>query len=85
MAVIKRIIILANSIKNSGRCLAGKELVFHRGSWHIGNWVRIVASEDGAEVPIPLMLAQLGRLPNLLDTIDIPLECHVPLPDQPEN
>lgn len=85
MAVIKRIVILANSIKNSGRCVAGKELVFNRGSWEVGNWVRIVATEEGAEVPVPLMFAQFGRQPNLLETIDIPLESHVPLADQPEN
>jgi hypothetical protein len=36
MAVIKRFIILANSIKNSGRCLAGKEMLRKRGGWEPG-------------------------------------------------
>jgi len=85
MAVIKRVVILANSIKNSGRCLAGKELRRTRGGWEQGGWIRIVGTEDGGEVPVSWMLEQLGREPRLLDIIDIPLEGMVPLPDQPEN
>jgi hypothetical protein len=85
MAVIKRIVILANSIKNSGRCLAGKELVWNGGKWEPGPWIRIVASEQGAEVPVGLMLEQFGRTIKLLDVIDIPLEAAAPLPAQPEN
>jgi hypothetical protein len=85
MAVIKRIVILANSLKNSGRCLAGKELTFSNGKWEVGRWIRIVASDQGAEVPVGLMLEQFGRTIKLLDMIDIPLEEAVPLPDQPEN
>lgn len=85
MAVIKRVVILANSIKNSGRCLAGKDLVWNNGKWEVGAWIRIVASEQGAEVPVSWMLEQFGRTIKLLDVIDIPLEGVVPLPDQPEN
>jgi hypothetical protein len=85
MAVIKRIVILANSIKNHGRCLAGKELVRKNGKFEAGPWIRIVASDEGAEVPVGLMLEQFGRTIKLLDVIDIPLEGAVPRPDQPEN
>jgi hypothetical protein len=85
MAVIKRIVILANSMKNSGRCLAGKELIRNGKDIEVGSWIRVVGSEEGAEVQVPWMLDQVGREPNLLDVIDIPLEGIVPLPDQPEN
>lgn len=85
MAVIKRIVILANSVKNSGRCLAGKELCFNQGKWEVGSWVRIVGAADGSEVSLSWMLEQFGREPKLLDVIDIPLDSAVPLPDQPEN
>jgi hypothetical protein len=67
MAVIKRIVVLANSIKNSGRCLAGKELLRTRGGWDPGGWVRVVGTEDGGEVPVSWMLEQFGREPKLLD------------------
>lgn len=85
MAVIKRIVILANIMKNSGRCLAGKELIRNGKNTEVGSWIRVVGSEDGVEVQVSWMLEQLGREPNLLDVIDIPLEGIVPLPDQPEN
>jgi hypothetical protein len=85
MAVIKQIVILANSMKNSGRCLAGKELIRNGKHTEVGSWIRVVGSEDGAEVPVLWMLEQFGREPKLLDTIDVPLEGIVPLPDQPEN
>ena len=85
MAVIKRIVVLANSVKNSGRCLAGKELIRTGGSYEVGNWIRVCGSEDGGEVSVSWMLEQLGREPRLLDVIDVPLEGIVPLADQPEN
>ena len=85
MAVIKRIVVLANSVKNSGRCLAGKEIISKRGEFELGSWIRVVGSEEGGEVLVSWMLEQLGREPRLLDVVDVPLEGIVPLPDQPEN
>ena len=78
MAVIKRIVVLANSVENSGRCLAGKELIWKREDYEVGSWIRVVGNEDGAEVQVSWMLEQLGREPRLLDVIDVPLEGIVP-------
>ncbi|MES1180302.1 MAG: hypothetical protein ABUL66_00405 [Verrucomicrobiota bacterium] len=81
----KTIVVLANSVKNSGRCLAGKEVVWAGGGWQAGGWIRPVASPDGGEVGVPLMRQALGREPALLDILELPLVAAAPQPGQPEN
>jgi hypothetical protein len=79
------IVVLANSIKNNERCLAGKEIARTGEHWRIGGWIRPVGTAAGAEVPVALMRRCLGREPRLLEIIEVPFEKAVPLPDQPEN
>jgi hypothetical protein len=81
----KTMVVLANSVKRNGRCLAGKELVRDRGGWKAGDWIRPVSKPDGGEVSVEKMKAALGHEPKLLEIVEIPLASPVPLPDQPEN
>lgn len=81
----KTIVVLANSVKKSGRCLAGKELVRVGDRWSVRGWIRPVGSATGAEISLPLMIRSLGREPELLEMIELCFEGSVPLPDQPEN
>ena len=54
-------------------------------AWSVGPWIRPVASQDGGEVSVPLMRKALGREPQLLEILEIPLARPAPIPDQPEN
>ena len=81
----KTIVVLANSVKKSGRCLAGKDLVRFGDKWQVGKWIRPVGAPDGGEVPLYFMTRALGHDPQLLEIVEIPLDRAVPLPDQPEN
>jgi len=83
--ISKTLIVLANSVKRSGRCLAGKEVVRTGDQWKVGGWMRPVATSDGGEVPVYGMRQALGRDPNLLEILEIPLDRVASLPDQPEN
>ena len=46
MAIVKRIVCLANSRKLNGRCIAGKELLGERP----GSWLRPVSAREHEEV-----------------------------------
>jgi hypothetical protein len=81
----KTIVVLANSVKRNGRCLAGKEMVWDGRAWKAGNWIRPVSTAEGGEVTVAQMVSALGREPSLLELVEIPLGSPVPLPDQPEN
>lgn len=83
--ISKTIVVLANSVKKSGRCLAGKEVVRLGNKWKVGNWIRPVGTTAGGEVPTYPMTKALGHDPQLLEIIEIPLGSAAPLPDQPEN
>jgi len=82
---VKTIVVLANSVKKSGRCLAGKEIVRTSNDWSVGNWIRPVSSHDGSEIPVYSMRQALGREPQLLEILEIPFDAPAPRPDQPEN
>lgn len=84
-AMKKTIVVLANSVKIRGRCLAGKELAWDGKEWKVGDWVRPVSTPQGGEVAISQMADSLGREPALLEIIEVPLASPVPLTDQPEN
>jgi hypothetical protein len=81
----KTIVVLANSKKPGGRCLAGKELIQKSNGWEIGSWIRPVTMENSGAVPEYSMSLALGHLPRLLDIIEIPFVRYAPTPDQPEN
>jgi hypothetical protein len=81
----KMIVVMANSVKKSGRCLAGREIILSGKEWSVGNWIRPVTSQDGDEVSVYTLRQALGREPQLLEIIEIPLDAPAPQPDQPEN
>jgi len=81
MAVVKRIMCLANSRKRSGRCVAGKEWT----EGQSGPWVRPVSERPSEEVSEHERHYQDGSDPQVLDVIDVPLQSHHPKSYQTEN
>src|SRR5262249_4185476 len=81
----KLMVVLANSVKSSGRCLAGKEVFDSGKSWKIGGWIRPVTTQEGGEISAYQMSQALGSDPKLLEVIEIPFSGAVPLSYQPEN
>lgn len=73
----KRIVCLANSWKNHGRCVAGVDL-------DTGKWIRPV-NPGGAKLYKSQIKNQFGNQPQVLDIINIPLKEKEPLYYQPEN
>jgi len=81
----KTIVVLANSVKSSLRCLAGKELIKEGEKWKIGDWIRPVSTIDGGGLSVYAMTEALGHDPELLEIIEIPLTEAAALAFQPEN
>jgi len=81
----KTIVVLANSVKSSLRCLAGKELIRDGGKWKIGGWIRPVSTKEGGGLSVYGMAQALGHDPLLLEIVEIPFSEPVPLAYQPEN
>lgn len=70
----KRIIVLANSIKKGGRCVAGREL--NRNSGSVGGWIRPISDvEEGTLMPQHMEVDRNNQL-NVLDIVDVPLVQH---------
>lgn len=65
---VKRIVCLANSRKNGGRCIAGKELL---ADGRAGGWIRPISAEPGGEVRERERQYADGSEPELLDVIEI--------------
>jgi hypothetical protein len=81
MAIVKRIVCLANSRKLNGRCIAGKEL---RDGRPVG-WLRPVSSREHEEVSEYERQYSDGSDPQILDVIDVPLLDAKPNGYQQEN
>ena len=81
MAITKRILCLANSRKNSDRCVAGREVTLAGA----GPWIRPVGDERGKAVSEKERQYKDGEDPKLLDVIDVPLVRAVPHACQVEN
>lgn len=81
MAVVKRIVCLANSRKKRGFCVAGRELL----ATGVGPWLRPVSDRESEEVSPQEQAYQNGKSPQLLDVIDIPLIEPRPKGHQTEN
>lgn len=87
MTVIKRIVILANSVKHSpGRCVAGRELLLKIGAGvRVGGWLRPVSLIGEGELYAQHCRIEGGGSINLFDVFDVPLTGPADDPIQPEN
>jgi len=77
----KTIVCFANSRKTGGRCVAGKE-------WRDGipgEWVRPISQRTSHEMSIGECRYESGKVPGLLDIVDIEFDCHQPSSHQREN
>ena len=79
----KNLVILANSDKHSGRCIAGREIFEVSEQCRFGGWIRPVSPTG----PLGFFDRRLtnGDDPQLLDIVKVRLLKHEPKPGQPEN
>ena len=66
----KRILLLANSRKHQGNCLAGREII---GPVYGAGWIRPVSPRPGAEISLEESKYDDGSQPRPFDVIDVPL------------
>ncbi len=82
----KRILILANSYKYNGRCVAGRELVdAGDGTYRPGGWVRPISDREGGEWEPHELHVGPGRPIRVGDVIDVFLTKYADDSIQPEN
>ena len=82
MPIRKQMLVLANSIKQGGRCLAGRFIELCGRQWQVGDWCRPVLPDGEGNDSIP---EDVCCEFNPLDVISIDLDTHQPIPGQPEN
>lgn len=68
----KRMIVLANSIKNGGRCVAGREIMGEEAM--AGAWLRPVSDESEGELMPRHMVTTNSSPIEVLDIVDVPLD-----------
>ena len=79
----KRMVVLANSIKRGGRCVAGREV--HAESGAIGDWLRPISDVDGGALMPRHLATHTGRRLGVLDIVDVPLGGNADDPCHPED
>jgi len=65
-----RIIVLANSYKKGGRCIAGRTLT----DTSLGSWLRPISDKSEGELQLQHMITSSGLPPFVLDVVDVPLD-----------
>lgn len=81
----KRVLILANSIKKSARCVAGREIIQDGGKARLGDWIRPVSGSGEGELLPHHYTLQQGGSASVLDLVDIRIKRQQSDPGQPEN
>jgi len=71
----KRIVVLANSIKKGGWCVAGREIGHDEVC--TDNWLRPISSDPEGTLKPKHMVVNTGRPLKVLDIVDVPLTCNV--------
>lgn len=77
----KRVVLLANSRKHAGRCLAGREVDTNG----YQGWIRPVSAREGEEISEKEREYEDGSDPKVLDIVDIPFKYAKPHSNQVEN
>ena len=80
----KRIIVLANSVKYSARCIAGIEVGNSR-RLGTSSWVRPISNLPKGELEMKHMRIEGGGTPAVLDDVVVPLTRHADDPIHPED
>lgn len=85
-AASKKIVILANSIRNGQRCVAGREFAETLFLLRAGPWVRLIdpGTKEG-EVRIENTYCQGGGHAHVRDMIELPVRAHLNDLDHPED
>jgi hypothetical protein len=81
MSSTREIIILANSAKKGGYCVAGKDI-------KTGEWIRPVSTISGGELSreqVTLVSSRYSWVAKTLNKVFISFDSHVPQYNQPEN
>ena len=82
---VKRVLILANSIKKGQRCVAGRELLNNEGRAKLGKWVRPVSNLGEGELHRQHYTLRSRKPARVLDVVDMMLAQQQQDPGQPEN
>ena len=82
MPIRKKILVLANSFKQGGRCVAGRFIKKQEERWQVGEWCRPILPDGDGHDSIPVDVCS-ECYP--LDVVSIELDGRQPAPGQPEN
>jgi hypothetical protein len=82
---VKRVHILANSVKNGQHCIAGRELIDRGGRRLFGEWIRPVSRHGEGELSASDCRLPNGQTPKIFDVVDISVEEYAGSGSQPEN
>jgi len=80
----KRLLVLANSFKKDGRCVAGREAL-RAAPLRAGNWVRPISDQPEGELLPSHMVIEHGKRVAPLDVVDVPISGYADDPAHPED
>lgn len=85
MAQSQHLLVLANSTKNSGLCIAGRQIFKRDGKCYLGRWIRPVSPHGDGELTPEEVRLNRGQQPQIFDIVEVPLAGHQQDIRQPEN
>jgi hypothetical protein len=82
----KTLLVLANSLKKGGRCMAGREVLWlPDGRWHFGPWIRPVSAQGDGELCREETTRPDGTQVQVMEFATVSLVRNENEPCQPEN